>query len=172
MRKLVSLVGVVLFVGACSSGTVPGVSPVVTVPPITLPSNLPTMPDLGLPTPVGGLSPACQLVTQAEMTSMMGEPMAGSSSVATECSWSGANITPTVIIRYDTGESIAGAKLAFPGGRDLTIGGSAAYYSDTASALYIEKGGRSLVLQAVWSLAGPEAYLKLAQIGELAASRF
>lgn len=168
MRRSLSLVIAGLLMAACSS-----VGPGTTIPPVTLPTILPTIPPQLLPTPVGGLSPACQLVTQAEITSVIGEPMTASSSVGTECSWSAARITPTVIIRYDTGESIQNGKLAFPDGRDLTIGGNPGFYVEVGGAvLYVEKGGRTLVVQAIWSLEGDAQLVKISQIGELAASRF
>jgi hypothetical protein len=168
-RAALSLLLMGLAIAACSSGG-PGttITPIVT-PSIVIPSF--SVPPQLNPTPVDGLSPACQLVTEAEMTSLIGEPMTGSSSVGTECSWSAETITPTVIFRYDTGESIQNAKIAFPGGRDVTIGGNPAYFVDLG-VLYIEKGGRTLVVQAIWSLDGDAELMKISQIGELAVSRF
>lgn len=160
---------------ACAGGTVPGTSPGVSIPPIVLPSGLPTLPpltDIG-PTPVNGQSPACQYVSEAEMTSLLGEAMTVSSSAGSQCIWSAADLSPNVIIRYGTAETIANGKLFAPNGRDLTIGGNPAFFSDiTGALLFIEKSGRPLVVQAIWSLEGDAEVQKISQIGELAVSRF
>ena len=177
-----SIASAVMVLAACGGGAGQSVPPinVPSVPPLNLPSlTLPSLPpvvlpSLNLPTPVGGQSPACQLVTEAEMASITGEPMSVSASVGSECTWSAADITPTVIIRYDTGETIATAKQVFTqGARDLTVGGSPAYYASAPSTLlFIEKGGRPLVVQAIWSLEGEAEFTTIVRIGELAVPRF
>lgn len=176
MRAFPLLVFIAALTAACAGATVPGTSPGVSIPPIVLPSGIPTLPplpDIGLPTPVNGQSPACQYVSEAEMTSLIGEAMTVSSSAGSQCTWSAADLSPNVIIRYGTAETIANGKLFAPNGRDLTIGGNPAYFSDiTGALLFIEKSGRPLVVQAIWSLEGDAEVQKISQIGELAVSRF
>jgi hypothetical protein len=173
MRAFVSLFIAGLTLAGCSTVSSPGF----TIPPITIPSfpiNLESL-DINLPTlaPGGNTAGACALVTEAEMSSRVGQPMTVQSNDGNECVWIAAQFTPSVIIRYDTQESIASGRLSTPNGRDLTIGGNPAYYGEFAgSLLYIKKGGRTLVVQAIWSFSGDEGVLKVSQIGELAASRF
>ena len=63
---------------------------------------------------------------------------------------------PTVTLRFDSGESIAtGKMIASTNGQDLTIGGYPAYYGEfMGSLMWIEKNGRTLTLQAIWSEIG------------------
>lgn len=175
MRVSLPLIFIAAALTTACGGTVPGTSPGVTIPPIVLPSGLPTLPplpDIG-PTPVNGLSPACQYVSEAEMTSLLGEAMTVSSSAGTQCTWSTGDFSPSVVIRYGTAETIANAKLVAPNGRDLTIGGNPAYFTDFAGALlYMEKAGRTFVVQAIWGLEGDAEVQKISQIGELAISRY
>ena len=143
--------------------------------------NVPAIPRVdpsalgGIPTlaPGGSTSGACALVSEAEMSSLIGQAMTVYTNSGTQCSWIAATVSPSVIIRHDSGETIASAKVITTNGRDLAISGYPAYYAEFAgSLLYIEKGGRVLVVQTVWSLTGDEGVQKVSQIGELALSRF
>ncbi|HYI22249.1 MAG TPA: hypothetical protein VEX62_06395 [Candidatus Limnocylindrales bacterium] len=187
IARLLLVSAAVLVAAACTSITIPGQSPGTTIPPIPslpsfqipsfqLPSNLPSIPPIGVPTvaPGGATSGGCALVTEAEMTSIMGQAMSATSSSPTECTWSAPSVLPTVTLRFDSGESIAtGKMIATTNGQDLTIGGFPAYYGEfMGSLMWIEKNGRTLTLQAIWSESGDPAVQKLSQIGTLAIGRF
>ncbi|CAN5723248.1 hypothetical protein BH24CHL5_BH24CHL5_10140 [soil metagenome] len=167
---------IVLAAGAVLATACTSITPGATVaPPSVPPIDLPSVPPIDLPTvaPGGNTSGACALVSESEMTSMMGEPMTVSASEGTICTWTSTSILPTVVLRYDSGETIQAGKLITSNGRDLTIAGNPAYYGEFAgSLLYIEKGGRPLVVQAVWDLEGDAGVQRISQIGELAAGRF
>ena len=173
MRVALSLAAAGVLLAGCSSG--PGAG--ITIPPIGLPSmppiDIPSI-DINLPTlaPGGNTSGACALVTEAEMSTAVGAQMTVESNTGTQCTYISPTITPTAIVRYDSGETIAAAKMITSNGRDLTIGGNPAYYGEFAgSLLYIDKGGRILVIQLIWSLDGDEAVQKISQLGELAVAR-
>ena len=107
------------------------------------------------------------------MSGLIGLTMTVYTNSGSQCSWVAPTVSPSVIIRYDSGESIASARLITTNGRDLVIGGYPAYYAEFAgSLLYIEKGGRVLVVQTVWSLTGDEGVQKVSQLATLAVSRW
>jgi len=174
LLRLLLPVSTLILAVACTSIT-PGTSPGATIPPVSsfVPSSIPPA---GIPTvaPGGATSGACALITEAEMSSIVGAPMSVTSSEATECTWSPPAVLPTVVVRYESGESIQDGKLIAQGnGRDLTIGGNPAYYGEFAgSLLWIEKGGRTLVVQAIWGRRGDEAVQTISQVGEVVISRF
>ncbi len=183
--RLFMVSAAVLLAAACTSITVPSNIPSFTVPSnmpsFQLPSNLPipsdfSIPPITIPTvqPGGATSGGCALVTEAEMTSIMGQQMTATSSSPTECTWTSPSVLPTVTLRFDSGESIATGKLiASTNGQDLTIGGYPAYYGEfMGSLMWIEKNGRTLTLQAIWSETGAPAVEKLSQIGTIAIGRF
>ena len=172
MRATISIGFAGLVLAGCSAGGSADTLPSFNIPPIP-PVNpsaiggIPTLP------PGGSTTGACALVTEAEMSTLIGQAMRVYTNSGTQCSWIAATVSPSVIIRYDSGESIATGKVITPNGRDLLIGGYPAYYGEFAgSLLYIEKGSRFLVVQTVWSLTGDEAVQKVSPIGELAVSRF
>ncbi len=174
MRASISMLLTGLVLTGCSivggpGDTVPSfnIPPIPPIDPSSIAGGIPTLP------PGGSTTGACALVTEAEMSTLIGQAMTVYTNSGTQCSWISAAITPSVIIRYDSGESIEEGKRVTPNGRDLVIGGYPAYYAEFAgSLLYIEKGGRLLVVQTVWSLTGDEGVQKVSQIGELALSRF
>lgn len=182
--RLVIVSAAGLLAAACTSISVPGASPGTTLPPITIPSSLPsfeipsgfTMPPIDIPTlePGGATSGACALVSEAELTSVIGQQMTARNSSATQCTWTTATVLPTVVAHADGSQSIATGKLiASTNGRDLTIAGYPAYYGElVGSWMWIEKDGRTLAVQAIWSENGDAAVQKLSQIGTLAIGRF
>lgn len=174
MRALISMLFAGVVLAACSPADGPGgpipsynIPPIPPIDPSSIGDGIPTLP------PGGSTTGACALVTEAEMSTFMGQTMTVYSNSGTQCSWISAAITPSVIIRYDSGESIDDGRRTTPNGRDLVIGGYPAYYGEFAgSLLYIEKAGRVLVVQTVWDLAGDEGVQTVGQIGEIAVSRF
>lgn len=172
MRAWISVLFVGLALVGCSTGGDGNAIPSLNIPPIPPinPSsigNIPTLP------PGGSTTGACALVTETEMSSIIGQPMTVYTNSGTQCSWVSAVVTPSVIIRYDSGETIDEGKQVTPNGRDVVIGGYPAYYAEFAgSLLYIDKDGRVLVVQTVWSLSGDQGVQKVSEIGELAVSRF
>jgi hypothetical protein len=178
MRASISVFLAGLVLAGCTSVTGPGftIPPGFTLPPLPSlpPLDLPSI-DITLPTlaPGGNTTGACALVSEAEMSTIVGQTMTVRSSTGNECTYTSPSFTPSAIIRFDSGESIAAGKIITSNGRDLTIGGFPAFYGEFAgSLLYIEKGGRVLVIQTIWSLSGDEAVQKVSQMGELAVPRF
>lgn len=168
--RVLLLAAIALAATACSSGIVIPTIPSFAIPSFAIPSfpiDIPTVP------PGGNTSGACALVTEAEMGAILGVAMTVSSSDTTECTWTSPTILPSVVIRYESGESIATGKLITSNGRDLNLGGFPAYYGEFASSLlWIEKGGRTLVVQAIWSETGDAAVQKISQMGTTAIARF
>ncbi len=165
---------VLLLVAAAVAATACAVAVAPTIP---TPTPIPTF-DIAsfvLPTvqPGGNTSGACALVSEAEMGALLGATMTVASRDETECTWTSPSVLPSVIIRYESGDSIANGKLISSNGRDLTIGGFPAYYGEFASSLlWIEKGGRTLVVQAIWSETGDAAVQKISALGTTAIGRF
>ncbi len=187
IARLFLISAAVLVAAACTSITIPGQSPGATIPPINLPSfqipsfqlpsNLPSLPPIGIPTvaPGGDTTGMCALVTEAEMSSIMGAQMSVSESSTSQCTWTSPSFLPTVILRTGDNETIAiGKMIATTNGQDLTIGGFPAYYGELmGSLMWIDKSGRTLAIQVpVWSESGDAAVQKLSQIGTLAIGRF
>ena len=179
LLRSAALVSAAIVALACSSVTVPTAAP--TGAPITTPTTeLPPTPTIELPPtpPINGPSVApgggfCALVTEAEMSAIVGSSMSVSSNDSSGCFYNPPSFVPTIVIRSSPDETIEIGKLITTNGRDLTIGGNRAYYGEFSGALlYIEKGGRTLVIQAVWSLTGDELVQKVSQIGEIAIARF
>lgn len=172
MRASTAMLIVGLALAGCSDGgdgsAIPSLN-IPAIPPLDPSSigNIPTLP------PGGSTTGACALVTEMEMSTIIGHPMTVYTNSGTQCSWVSAVITPSVVIRYDSGETIDEGKTLTPNGRDVVIGGYQAYYAELAgSLLYIDKDGRVLVVQTVWSLSGDLGVQKVSEIGELAVSRF
>ena len=140
------------------------------IPPIVIPS----IPPINIPTAEGGGTGGfCALVTAAEMGQALGQTMSVTADEASSCTYTAAQILPSIVIRSDSGETIETGKLITSNGRDLTIGGNRAYYGEfMGSLLWIEKGGRTLTIQAIWSLEGDQAVQTISRVGEIAVARF
>ncbi len=79
----------------------------------------------------------------------------------------------SVVIRFGFGQTLDDARAILSDGRELTILDSPAYYGQLAgSVVYIERGGETIVIQAIWGFEGEESVTRVSQIGEAALARW
>jgi hypothetical protein len=170
MRRSISVLMTGLLLVACS-GPGPGftVPPITSIPPIVLPSGLPTIPPGVLPTSNPGTG-SCALITPAEMGAILGGTV---TAVGDEggCTYTGAG-TLGINVRTEQGD-LATAKLLLDNPQDVTIGQYPAVIGSFVGViLYIQRGGTNLVIQGVLMTDDEAGRAKIIQIGTTAASRW
>ena len=188
MRRSLSLVIAGLLIAGCSSAA-PGftVPPGFTIPPFTipsipsfeLPSGLPTIPPIVLPTPGGPPAEGnlCHAVTLQEMSAFAGGTAALASGIsAGECEWqitkADSFIPATVALNLDDpGNDLAVIKTVFPQGQDVAIA-EGGYWVPVISTLWFVDGGSTYSVLSAFLTNDPALTLPIAQqIATTAASR-
>jgi hypothetical protein len=104
----------------------------------------------------GGASNICQLISAAEIGQIVGKTVATTEPGKNDCTWTLNDksdppipIGGAVTVRTEGNASLAGPKIAFPGGEDISGIGEQAYWTDGFSVLYFVKGGASYAVQLV-----------------------
>ena len=164
-RVLLAAIATLLAASACV-GTIP------TIPPINLGSFVPISIPSGLVPPSSVFRSHrrrahSSLPARCRRRSGSRSPI-GRTEARTADFLTGQSLPYTLLIMDNL--QIGGIKMVSPGGEDLQIGGSPAYYVNLAGdELYVEKGGKTLLVTAVGQSGIKD---QLVAIANLAVQRF
>jgi hypothetical protein len=116
----------------------------------------------------------CGLLTDEEVGQALGFAVTAVSGSTFDCTWQGdvsAGDATSLSAGVEPGTIAADIKPINPGGTDLTVGASAAYYLD--DTLWVEVGDRVLSLQRILASPGaPDALAMLTALATIAVARF
>lgn len=154
-RNFPALIVVALAVAACSSGAAPSAT--------RAPGASPAASARATPVPSAALTPVppigdaiCDVVTEAEMTAILGGKAATPNRTKAEpdnCDWSSSDFTVHINIHEDEIGTIDALKLADRNAEELAIG-EGGIWSEVSRGAYLKKGGRVLAVQIVILPAG------------------
>jgi hypothetical protein len=173
MRRLLSLFAVGLLAAACGGIGAPGF----TIPPINIPSLPPfELPSGGINIPGQSVDPNafCRVISPAEMGAIMGATPSIQEGTVESCTYLFPNFS-TVVVSTSSGEDLQTSKFLFGNtAKDLTVGGLPAVSGSFIGqpAVHVQRGTDQLQVLGILTGSDEATINKMAQIAELAVSRW
>jgi hypothetical protein len=176
-RAALALAGVAVIVAGCTSITIPSIPPIPTVPPgFTIPP-IPSIPPINIPS---GLLPdgdpnaaACQYVTPAEMSAIMGAQVSVTSSDDSSCTYTLPSFA-AIVVGTSGDTDMTGVRFLFgDSASDLTVGGFPAVSGIAIGqpAVYVQKPNGQLSVLGVLTGSDQATIDRLIQIANTAIAR-